>query len=351
LCFRAEFQIQVYTPGDNIVETTSERKKIPVVVSIDVEPDDFFIDRNSQPAWNGYESIHDFLSEFRAGLASASGSAVHFSWFFRMDPQIAETYGSAMWAFIHYRDRVEKSRDQGDEIGLHTHAYRWSDDLDDWIVDHGNRDWINHCVSSSLDAFRQATGHHCESFRFGDGWLNAETLRLLEDSGVRFDLTLEPERAGRQTWHPDRHFTGSLPDWSGIPQIPYRASSADFRKSDLARTNGMWLIPVSSGRAQTVKISVWHRCKHFFHGRKNGAEQGYPILNMNQSPEIFCRYVDDLLDVRKSPYLAFMMRSDVSIRKQQFVNVQGNLDYLLSHPMIGRLSFATPAETIRLLGY
>jgi hypothetical protein len=46
--------------------------------------------------------------------------------------------------------------------------------------------------------FDKATGRHCESFRFGDGWLNAETLRLLEDSGVRFDLTLEPE-TGRTT--------------------------------------------------------------------------------------------------------------------------------------------------------
>ena len=149
-----------------------------------------------------------------------------------MDPQIAEVYGSPNWAARKYAEFINEYVAHGDEFGLHPHDYRWDTSLDSWIVDHGNQAWVNYCVETAFAAFREAFGRNCDSFRFGDRWMNDETIASVEALGARFDLTLEPGRSAAPASFPDKPFTGSLPDYTDVPRTAYQRSTSDYAKAD-----------------------------------------------------------------------------------------------------------------------
>lgn len=216
---------------------------------IDVEPDERLIDPSVRKDWSGFEVTYELLSKLRPRLEAATGSPVHFSWFFRMDPQIASTYGSASWAVTRYHSLIKGIKRSGDAIGLHTHPWRWNESLNKWIVDLASQDWINSCLRMGFASFRESLKERCLYFRFGDHWMNNATLRLIEKLGARFDLTLEPGQTGGQI---DEPFTGNFLDYSQVPQRPYRPSRSDFRKPGSYLRRRLWIVPLSAGRAD------WH---------------------------------------------------------------------------------------------
>src|SRR6185369_6910332 len=99
--------------------------RVPVLVLIDVEPDRFFIDRTDPAPWSGFERGVEVMTKVRDVLARRTGRSAHFTWLVRTDEQVAQTYGSAGWAFDHYRRTFETLLAEHDEVGVHVHAYRW----------------------------------------------------------------------------------------------------------------------------------------------------------------------------------------------------------------------------------
>lgn len=87
--------------------------KIPVILLIDVEPDPFLVNRADPEPWEGFEATHPYLSSMRYRLEEATGSPVHFTWCFRMDPQVAESYGSPAYAVDRYPMFIEEVVRQG----------------------------------------------------------------------------------------------------------------------------------------------------------------------------------------------------------------------------------------------
>lgn len=303
--------------------------KIPIVFCIDVEPDDFFIDPHDPRSWLGFEKSFEFFSQMRRRLGSATGSPVHFSWFFRMDPQTEKAYGSLDWVYQKYQRCIRDLIANGDECGLHTHAYRWDPALNNWVVDHGNQEWINHCVRSSISAFAGAFDRNCQSFRFGDRWMNNEVMRLIENLGVRYDLTLEPGQSARPAYFLDKPFTGSLPDYRNVPQTPYRPSELDFRTPGHASCRSIWELPISSGET---------------------AATDYLTLNLAHESETFCDVMDGLLETLVQPYLALVMRSAILNYEQPSRNLMRTLDCMLAHRCVKSFVFSTPAESLQHLG-
>jgi len=225
--------------------------KIPVVLCIDVEPDDRLINPSVQKDWIGFESTFEIFSKLRPRIEAATGSPVHLSWFFRMDPQIAITYGSASWAVMRYESLIREIKRAGDAIGLHAHSWRLNETRDKWIVDFADQDWINHCVGLGFEAFRQSLNESCLYFRFGDHWMNNATSRLIEKLGARFDLTLEPGQTGGHVAEP---FTGDFLDYSQVPRRPYISSRTDFRKHG-SYPRKLWTIPLSVGPEDWAPMS------------------------------------------------------------------------------------------------
>jgi hypothetical protein len=323
------------------------KNPIPIILVIDVEPDELFIGRNRPVPWKGYEHVYDFFRSLRPMLSDRTGAPVHYSWYFRMDPQIADVYGSPAWATTHYATFVDDCAANGDEIGLHPHDYRWEPQANNWIVDHGNQPWINHCVKMAFDTFREVFDRACDSFRFGDRWMNNETLTLVESHGSRFDLTLEPGRPGQLATHPDKPFSGALPDYTDVPRSPFRPSKLDFRKPGSGRTEGIWVIPMSTC------LSCEDEMLSKFWGKIIGDEtptRSYHTLNMGHDPGFFPRGIDRLLCSASNPYLSFVIRSDIGSNRKLWENLQKNFDSVLTHPLVSRFVLSTPAETMKILG-
>lgn len=323
------------------------QRKIPIIFCIDVEPDDFFIDRQSPKTWVGYEKTWEFFQETRSEFERISRQPVRYSWFFRMDPQIGETYGAPDWAVKQYRKQIEQCHGRGDHFGIHTHAYRWDEQIGDWIVDHGNQEWIEHCINVAFDTYRKAFGFGCESFRFGDGWMNHPTLCFLESLGVKFDLTLEPGQSGCPTAHPGHPFTGSIPDLHGLPERPYRFSRVDFKVADRRRKTGMWLIPSSVAPLYPPRASWMASLTRS--SRRDTCQ--YRTLNLVFDARCFQNGLDHVLCSHRKPYLALPVRSDGTVKTEQRRNLHRNIAYLLNHPFARRFVFCTPKEALDRLGY
>ena len=324
-------------------------KTLPVIVCLDVEPDEREIDSKAKTDWKGFEGTSRFFVNLRPRLMEVTGAPVKFSWFCRMDPQIERTYGLPWWVVWRYRDIIKELEAAGDEIGLHTHAWRWDDARQRWITDYGDQKWVTHCVRTSFEAYLKAFGRPCLSFRFGDHWMNNETVGLLESLGVRFDLTIEPGMRAKPGLVLGELQTGSLPDYTGTPRQPYRPSQQDYRKPSRNGARDLWAIPVSTGREEVSRagrLASLKRAAAAFGVPRRGSPS---TLNLSLRASQFSNMMDRLLNVHRVQYLAPSVRTDVCADQTSKANLEQNIAFMLSHPQVDRFAFVTPAEAIELL--
>lgn len=321
--------------------------RVPVLICIDVEPDAREVSLGGREDWAGFEATRRLLGSYRPRAAAATGRPAAFSWFVRMDAQVAAAYDSPAWAAARYAGEFEGLRAEGDELGLHAHPWRWDEGRGRWVADFGDQRWVEHCVRLSFRAFEGAFGRPCASFRFGDRWMNDETLRLVEELGAAFDLTLEPGRVGAAEVPPGEHFSGSFPDYRRVPREPYRPSRADFReRGGEGARYGLWLIPLSTGpmppwpRAPFYRRAVWRL--------RYGPRRHLPLY-LALDPAYFRAAAEEILGGAARPYLCLPLRTDDALRPETARRVADNLDFLLSHPLAARFSFDTPARAVARL--
>jgi hypothetical protein len=246
-----------------------------------------------------------------------------------------------------YGDAIRMLEQSRDELGLHTHAWRWDDSLLRWVIDHGDQKWVEHCVQVSFDAFQDAFGRPCRSFRFGEHWMNNETMDLIERRGVDFELTVEPGRGSRPSISPWELHTGSFPDYTTAPSWPYKPSRQDFRTDKGGSKRGLWMIPLSTekmpGRFQSLKQAAMALGYDY---RKN--HEPIPLdlcLDVTQ----FRPMVNNLIELKGQPYLAPVLRSASGLIPGSQASLEQNLNVLLSHPLANDFQFVTPAEAINIL--
>jgi len=199
---------------------------IPVLVCFDVEPDEREVDIDARADWVGFERAAALIDVLRPRMEAATGRSARVSWFLRMDPQITQVYGNAGWAADRYGALFDALVADGDELGLHVHPWQWDGERSMWMQNFADQSWVSYCVESAFAAFERAFGSRCRAFRFGDRWMNDETMALLERLGVTTDTTIEPGHTGTET--PDA-YTGTFPDYSEMSCLPYRPSRHDFR--------------------------------------------------------------------------------------------------------------------------
>ncbi len=320
-------------------------RKIPVILCIDAEPDARLIERGRPKVWEGYESAHSYFLNRRAEIENITGTDASYSWFFRLDPQIAEGYGRADWGVDYYKDWIQDYFRSGDEVGLHPHAFR----LDDkgWIADHGNQPWIEFCLDTAFEGFERNLGRPCRAFRFGDRWMNQDTMDYLENSGIDYNLTLEPGYPLQKNLCPDERVTGELPDTQKMPRFPYRPLANNYQIPDASRRGGQWVIPISSGPVFKKMGRSERLFKKIF--RPSTLRPGNLTLNLSFGANGFGQVLDRILENEKQPYLAFVVRTDAFSNPAYFRNLELNFNKLLSHPLRRRFEFATPKRMMELL--
>ena len=347
--------------------------RLPVLFCIDIEPD--LRDVRSNSDWCGFETTFEYFQALRPRLEAASGISARYAWFLRMDPQVAIAYGSPDWAARRYAQQIDALRDAGDEIGLHPHAWRWVDGRSSWVADHANQEWVEACVRMSFETYAQVFGVGCRAFRFGDHWMNDATLALVESLGAVVDLTLEPGQL--PTYSIPQASTGTFPDYTHVPQRAYRPSASDFRRPGHRGERRIWMVPLSAGSTWPI-LSSGNRLAQLFGGYGPGTDpyqtfrlacraplftrlvdqardiakafgrynEKYETLNLAARPSVFSLVMDGLLAVKRAPYLAIVARTDVATDPPQRRNLEQNINYLLSHPIVNRCAFQTPAEFV-----
>lgn len=310
------------------------KDRTPLVICIDVEPDERRTNPREPKPWTGFEVLAEYLQRMRPELSRALGVPVCYTWLLRLDPQIEITYGSAEWPIRRYRPLFESLAAAGDELGIHAHAWRWQED-EGWLVDHGDARWVDHCLQTCVRNFRGAFGRPPRVSKFGDGFFSNGMARCLEREGIVCDLTLEPGRAPKRSGAANEWHTGALPNFSAVPRHPYRPSRWDFRRPGRFWKRNLWLMPLTTGRVLGPLPGLTDElldCVTML--------LGFPFPAVQ-------RLFDTILTTENRPVLAAVCRTDVLLDRFNGEQFKQFFDYLLSHPLRQRLAVETPLEALR----
>jgi hypothetical protein len=324
---------------------------IPIVLCVDVEPDERLVDRRRAAPWMGFEKLSAHVSGLRKRIEDRHGIAIRLAWFLRMDPQVKEAHGDATWAATRYGEQLEAAAAQGDDIGLHIHAYRWNDAAAAWVADHGNPDWVAECVHMSADAFRAAFQRRCGSYRMGDRYIDDATLALMESLGGRVDLTVEPGYEASPAVFLEQLHTGSLPDLRAAPRRVYRPARRDFRCVDSSGGRTIAILPLSTWRIPGL-LAVARRVYVFGMILRTSPipdvlkRQRMMTMGLSLPPLFFRRMLDDLLADESVPHLVSIDRTHIGNDPEKLDRLEVNLNSLLSHPLAHRFVFARPEEVV-----
>ena len=311
---------------------------IPVILSIDCEPDAREIPRGERPPWVGFETMLPAMSRWRGVLAEATGRPVRFVWAIRTDPGIAHVYGDAAWAFGHYREALAELAAEGDEIGLHVHPWRWDETEGRWIADYADEAWTDSCLRTAHEAATRVLGRPIRCARIGDRIMNNTMMRTMESLAITYDLTLEPGQPPRQAMKDGEQTRGQVPDQRRLRRKPYQPSRGDFRRRGWLFPRRLWFIPITTG------TPLGH-----VHGMANEIPECQTIL-LGAPFEAVRPVIETALHDRHQPYLAAVCRTDVRLDPFNCEQFDRTLDFLATHPMRRRFAFETPAAVVKRAG-
>jgi len=318
---------------------------------VDVEPDEFYIDRTKRKPWRGFEALHPYLRDLRATLETKTGADVHFCWCLSMDPQVALAYGSPTWVVERYGRLFEEYRRAGDEIGSHVHTYRWSDTKGDWIDNFDDADWATECLEMSAKGHADAFGEPAKAVRFGVYWSSTAVINRAEELGYRYDLSVEPGLPPDEKDRRKPASAGKLPSYYRVPREPYTPSVRDFLKRSENEQREMTIIPLTSAYKK-LGIGIRSSAQRLNRILKNGFRNRLMSLPVSmwrswEGKNSYGNMLDRAIALQKKPYLAFAIHSSFPVSESR-ARVESSIAALLAHPACSRFVFCTPAELMRL---
>ena len=308
-----------------------------MILAIDVEPDGKPRDASDGMQLAGLRATVAFLQHLRPRLEDATGAAVKFAWFLRMDPQIETLGGHATAVADRAAAEIESLARHGDGFGLHTHAGRWEAGRKRWVVDHGSPAWVEHCVRTSFAAFRKAFGTGCRQHRFGDRWISDSVMDLLKEQGCAVDLTPEPGARGARRVDKSADATGRIPSYARLRSVPYRHEGG-----------GPWVIPLTSadpGPALPRAVRLARRLRFV------GQHLHRPLILHRawRSADAYWTLVEKTVWELPAPYVAIAIRSDFVLRPETS-GLKELLEALPTRKFVQRLRFTDAVGAATLLG-
>jgi hypothetical protein len=336
----------------------SQGEPIPAYLSFDVEPDGFQLSRTAPPHWTGYDMACSFAERLRTGIESLTGIVPRFGWYFRTDPQVAEVYGRPDYILAKHPDRIDGFLAHGDYLGVHAHALRWCGRRNTWIHDFADAAWVAESTKIALESFAGWCGSPTERFRSGGGFLSNTIIEVLDDYGVKVDLTLEPvagwglTAATVPTAVDDTPFIGQYTNCAGSPRVAYRPARHDFR-IPAGRKDGrkLTIIPLTTyvpDVGPQADVPRWRRVAKSLRKRFCPVPQVlYPSLPW-PDPKTFWDLAERELESMRNPYLSLAVRTNAADSKAMAAEWQ-ILEALHEHPLGKRLHFTDPLESLSSL--
>jgi len=259
---------------------------------------------------------------------------VRHSWFVRMDPQVASQGGRPDALPAAAPEVAAAIEATGDVIGLHTHAGRWDPARGVWVADHADAAWVDHCLVTSFEAYRERFGRACREHRFGDRFSSSAVFERLARLGVQVDMTPEPGQPGVRRVQLLEHSTGRIPSYVRTVRSHHRVADGS-----------LWILPLSSADPAPALRPArrWLRRLRYAGQPRHRTlilERAWP------SPDHFWDLAEDQL-ARGARHLAIVMRSDLVLRPE-WAGASEVLEALLRRPLVRRLAFVGGEEAIAL---
>lgn len=314
---------------------------LPVVVSINLEPDDRVTKPDGTSLWDGVEPTMALVEQWRTERPDA-----RVGWYWRCDPSIQVGFGDPGWALRRWSAQIDQSIERGDEVGTHPHYWRWSDALGTFVSEAADPEWITHCIRLSVETMRSHTASPARVVMIGDGYVDRISARTFDDLGVEIDLTLEPDGAARSQMVHTEYTTGTMPDRHNAPRRPFRPSRRNPLRRSRVRRARHWALPLTSATEPTVRDRV------------TIDRVGTPA-NLGLDPWRFRTIVASGLaaSVRAgAPYVHVVVRSDIGVNRGLKQHTADNLRWLAdgmddNARRWGGVRFVTPHEAMRCLGH
>jgi len=320
--------------------TRSPATGLPVVVTLDLEPDLRVIGRDGATSWSGVDPTIATIERWRADLP---GAAVHWAW--RCDPAIAEAHGDPGWALARWRGQIVEATTRGDAVGVHPHFWRWSDPLGTFVVDAADDAWKAECIERSVTMFTRVVGRPPQTCQIGDGYFDAAILGALVEHRIGIDLTLEPGAARRERHVHTELTTGTIPDRARVPRVPFHPKPRNPLRAGRRGASPLWEIPLTTSTEPLVVDGVV-------------VDPPGTVALLGLAPSRFRHAVTTGLAASVAagaPYLNVMGRSDAGADAGLTEHTVRNLEWLrtgmrgLAEPW-GEVRFVTPDRLLDLLG-
>ena len=317
---------------------------IPLVLCIDVEPDEQHVARNDPRPWRGFEAAVAWAQPIRDELARITGRPANFSWFLRMDQQVTHGYGEPTWVAHRYADHLAVLKRDGDELGLHPHAWRWDDEVG-WIVDLADGEFVSRVVQGSFHAYRDAFGETCRAHRFGDGYLSDGIIDQIMSLGVKVDVTAEPGMTHVAAVRRGARFRGGVPYSAGAT----RTSQLITRNPDESghATRSLVLIPLASADPDST-MPAWRRIARRLRYAGQPLHRQL-VLSLPWPAARFWNLIARDVERGELDTVAFGIRSSTFTDKAAADLIAHKLRGLAFHPLGKRLSCATASAAADLL--
>jgi hypothetical protein len=308
---------------------------IPVVLSVDVEPDGTGHDLTADGRWDGVAATRAWVDEIRERTTARTGRAARVSWFLRCDPQVEELFGRT--ASVEADPQlVPTARDNGDELGLHVHGWRRRPD-GSWVDDYRDDAWLDECIDRSFATFADIVGAPCRVGSMGNRFLGPTAVAGLVRNGLTVDNTGEPASHPVADGH-WAHVRGDIPDYRRMPRRPHPIGP------------GLVELPLTAGRKRLGLRPRAHLSRMRRHGVRQRLDQPAQLGGRDLPGLPFGRLMSDSLRHQRRPYLSFAVRSDGLLDPVQRPRLVSHVDQLLALPEAERFAFMTPTEAVAFLG-
>jgi hypothetical protein len=315
--------------------------KIPVQLNFETEPDEYIgglpPDGMKQPV-KSIRLMYGYIASRRARLAEITGAPVNFNWMWRCDSEFEIKCGPLADLIGQHQDLIVAAREQGDEIGAHFHPLRWNETAGEWEFPYADQPWIHAQLLKSLQNFEKLMGFRPESVRLSDNiLLTEEVLDLMEDFGIKRDITIEPHVVGT---HMAWKNVPSDDNFHDFPLYPYQPERGNFRQPGTQNRRDIWMLLTTTNYvSKAVKDN------------EAEIEQAYVALDLAFHPPTFAEIMNRQLESLERPYLLIVGNSNISILPQYLAYFEANVDFLINHPLASLFQFVNSAGLVEMTSH
>jgi hypothetical protein len=207
------------------------KRKLFIILGCDTDPDrSYFVEGigSRELSWRGMLEGIPRTKEKLAGMLDSDRKQPIFTWLLRADHQIRYYYGSYHHILSENKRFLVDLESDGDELGWHPHFWDFDENRQEWFQNFNSIEWQLAMIEEAYDAYQEILPGRGKSIRMGWTYHNDQTVRAINELGIKVDISAIP---GMNIRHDSRRRrSANFYDWSITPRNPYYPSREDYRR-------------------------------------------------------------------------------------------------------------------------